>query len=127
MPAAWKTLPTWPETAVRVVMALPSFSIVASCKRSRSRSRSAHSITSPWLWHRSASSFPENRLIVTLIVSAGPRRGTAGEVAPKPDLYAAGELRTLPVIRLRRRDQQGSRHIPSGRSASSTDAFFARM
>src|SRR6516162_6596504 len=46
-----------------------------------------------------------------------------GREAPKPDLYAAGELRTLPVIRLRRRDQQGSRHIPSGRSASSTDAF----
>ena len=34
-----------------------------------------------------------------------------------------GELRTLPVIQLRRRDQQGSTHIPSGRSASSTDAF----
>jgi len=43
--------------------------------------------------------------------------------APKPDLYAAGELRTLPVIRLRRRDQHGSTHIPSARSASSTDAF----
>ena len=34
-----------------------------------------------------------------------------------------GELRTLPAIRLGRRDQQGSRHIPSGRSASSIDAF----
>jgi hypothetical protein len=42
---------------------------------------------------------------------------------PKPDLYAAGELRTLPAIRLRRRDQQGSTHILSGRSASSIDAF----
>src|SRR5271169_1627396 len=29
----------------------------------------------------------------------------------------------LRMIRLRRRDQQGSTHIPSGRSASSTDAF----
>ena len=46
--------------------------------------------------------------------------------APKPDLYAAAresELRTLRVIRLRLRDQQGSTHIPTGRSASSIDAF----
>jgi catechol 2,3-dioxygenase-like lactoylglutathione lyase family enzyme len=37
--------------------------------------------------------------------------------------WREGELRTLPVIRLRRRDQQGRTHIPSGRSATSTDAF----
>src|SRR5215813_5043483 len=37
--------------------------------------------------------------------------------------WREGELRTLPVIRRRRRDQQGRTHIPSGRSASSTDAF----
>jgi DNA-binding protein HU-beta len=47
--------------------------------------------------------------------------------APKPDLYsAAGErasFELLPVIRLRRKDQQASTHSPSGRSASSTDAF----
>jgi|SRR6516162_3257034 len=47
--------------------------------------------------------------------------------APKTDLYAAAGERAnfeiLPVIRLRRRDPQGSTHIPSGRSASSTDAF----
>ena len=30
IPAALKTLPTWPETWVRVVMTLPSFSMVAS-------------------------------------------------------------------------------------------------
>jgi hypothetical protein len=30
MPAAWKMLPTWPETPVRVLMRLPSFSMVAS-------------------------------------------------------------------------------------------------
>jgi hypothetical protein len=29
----------------------------------------------------------------------------------------------LPVIRVRRRDQHGSTHIPTGRSASSSDAF----
>ena len=50
-----------------------------------------------------------------------------GSRALKPDLYAAAAERTsfelLPVIRLQRRDQQGSTHIPSGRSASSTDAF----
>ena len=55
MPAAWKTLPAWPATAVRVVIRLPSLSIEASCRRSRSRSRSAHSMTRPRLWHRSAS------------------------------------------------------------------------
>jgi len=38
-----------------------------------------------------------------------------------------GELRTLPVIRLRRRDQQGSRHIPSGRFVSSTDAVSRKV
>ena len=37
MPAAWKTLPTWPATAVRVVMRLPSFSMVACWRRSRSQ------------------------------------------------------------------------------------------
>jgi hypothetical protein len=50
-----------------------------------------------------------------------------GLSGPKPDLYAAAEdereLRTLPVIRLRRRDQHGSTHIASRRSASSTYAF----
>jgi hypothetical protein len=49
-----------------------------------------------------------------------------GRDAPKPDLYAAarkGELRTLRVIRQRRRDQQGSTRILTGRSASETDAF----
>ena len=48
-------------------------------------------------------------------------------LAAKPDPlrrgWREGELRTFAVIRLRRRDQQGSTHIPSGRSASSTDAF----
>src|SRR5215470_12661871 len=34
-----------------------------------------------------------------------------------------GELRTLRAIRLRPRDQQDSTHIPTGLSASSTDAF----
>ena len=34
-----------------------------------------------------------------------------------------GELRTLRAIRLRQRDQQGSTHIPTERSALSTDAF----
>src|SRR6516162_10349603 len=47
--------------------------------------------------------------------------------APKPDLYAAAggsaNFELSPVIRLRWRDQQGSTHIPSGHSASSTDAF----
>jgi hypothetical protein len=38
MPAAWKTLPTWPVTVVRVVMRLPSFSIVAS-RRAAGRTR----------------------------------------------------------------------------------------
>jgi hypothetical protein len=61
MPAAWKTLPTWPATAVRVVMRLPSFSIVASWRRSRSRNGSTHSITKLWLWHRSASSFLQHQ------------------------------------------------------------------
>ena len=44
----------------------------------------------------------------------------------KRTLYAAageGALRILPMIRPQRRDQQGSTHIPSGRSASSTHAF----
>src|SRR5512134_136028 len=47
MPTAWKTRPTWPVTAVRVVMRLPALSMVASCRRSRSRSRSAHSTVRP--------------------------------------------------------------------------------
>src|SRR6516164_5045245 len=34
-----------------------------------------------------------------------------------------GELRIFRVIRLQRRDQRGSTHIPTRRSASSTDAF----
>jgi hypothetical protein len=57
MPAAWKTLPTWPATAVRVVMRVPSSSMVASYRRLRSRSRSTHSMTRPRLWHRSDSAF----------------------------------------------------------------------
>ena len=54
----------------------------------------------------------------------GTFTGTRGNErdAPNPDLYAAAGERAsfelLPVIRLRRRDQQGSTHIPSGRSAS---------
>ena len=50
-----------------------------------------------------------------------------GRDAPKLDLYAAvgkrASFELLPVIRLRRRDHQGSTHILGGRSASSTDAF----
>src|SRR6516162_6635913 len=58
----------------------------------------------------------------------GDRRLGAREWrAPKPDLYAAAGERAsfelLPVIRLRRKDQQASTHIPTGRSASSTEAF----
>jgi hypothetical protein len=45
------------------------------------------------------------------------------ETGPLGRGWREGELRTLPVIRLRQRDQQGSTHIPSARSASSTDAF----
>jgi hypothetical protein len=56
MPARSKTLPTWTAMAVRVVMRLPSFAMVASWRRSRSRSRSAHSMARPWRWHRSVSS-----------------------------------------------------------------------
>ena len=45
------------------------------------------------------------------------------ETGPLRRGWREGELRTLPVIRLRRRDHQGSTHILTGRSASSTDAF----
>ena len=45
------------------------------------------------------------------------------ETGPLRRGWREGELRTLPVIRRRRRDQQGSTHIPSGRSARSADAF----
>src|SRR5215471_12010475 len=58
-----------------------------------------------------------------------PSRGRAAtsetltERGPLPRGRGAGALRTLRVIRLRRRDQQGSTHTPTGRSASSTGAF----
>jgi len=48
------------------------------------------------------------------------------EDAPRPDLCAAAGERSielLPLIRVRRRDQQGSTLISSGRSAQSTNAF----
>jgi len=45
------------------------------------------------------------------------------ETGPLRRGWREGELRTLPVIRLRRRDPQGGTHIPNGRSAPSTDAF----
>jgi len=41
--------------------------------------------------------------------------------------WREGERRTLPVIRLRRRGQQGRTHIPTGRSASSTGAFLRKV
>ena len=41
MPAAWKTRPTCAKTGVHVVTRLPSFSIVASCRRSRLRNCSS--------------------------------------------------------------------------------------
>src|SRR6516164_2562275 len=50
-----------------------------------------------------------------------------GACAPKPELYAAAGERAsfelLPVIRLRRRDQQGSTHIPAGVFGSSSHTF----
>src|SRR5215470_9870420 len=50
-----------------------------------------------------------------------------GYKAPNSDLHAAAGERAsfelLSAIRLRRRDQQGSTHIPTGRSAPSTNAF----
>ena len=57
MPAAWKTRPTYPETGVRVVTRLPYFSIVASCRRSRSRIGSSHSTLTSAARQRSASAF----------------------------------------------------------------------
>ena len=53
---------------------------------------------------------------------AEPASETLPETGPLRRGWREGEPQTLPVIRLRRRDQQGSRHIPSGRSASSIDA-----
>jgi hypothetical protein len=47
----------------------------------------------------------------------------AAETRPLRRGRSEGELRTLRAIRLRRRDQQESMHIPTGRSASSTDAL----
>ena len=41
--------------------------------------------------------------------------------------WREGALRICPMIRPRRRDQQGSTHIPSGRSASSIDAFPRKL
>jgi len=60
-------------------------------------------------------------------VIAGVAELTATHGLPLELILAAAEdereLRTLPVIRLRRRDQHGSTHIASRRSASSTYAF----
>src|ERR1700757_3569956 len=73
--------------------------------------------------------FPRPRLSARCRFSQGTFARTRGNGrdAPKPDLCAAAGERAsfelLPVIRLRRRDQQRSTHIPNGRSASSTDAF----
>jgi hypothetical protein len=51
--------------------------------------------------------------------------------APKPDLYsAAGErasFELLPVIRLRRKDQQASAHIPSGVPPRQPMRFRAKL
>ena len=90
-----------------------------------SRSVRRRRLTTPALPRMAASklSWRPHRRQLRGIFAHTPRRQPPACRASKPDLYAAGELRTLPVIRLRRRDQQGSRHIPSGRSASSTDAF----
>ena len=51
----------------------------------------------------------------------------SAEIGPLRRGWREGELRTLPVIRLRRRDKQGSTHIRSGRSALSTDAFLRNV
>ena len=48
---------------------------------------------------------------------------TTNRAETRPLRRGQKEGRTFGVIRLRRRDQQGSTHIPTGRSASSTDAF----
>ena len=61
IPAALKTLPTCPETWVRVVMTLPSFSMVASCSRSRSLRSGCHSGWRPFSWHRQVSSLARVR------------------------------------------------------------------
>jgi hypothetical protein len=57
-----------------------------------------------------------------------------GACVPKPELYAADGERAsfelLPVIRLRRRDQQGSTHIPAGvppRQADHAEGEFDRL
>src|SRR5262249_39929875 len=54
-------------------------------------------------------------------------RETLTESGPLPRGRGAGALRTLPAIRLQRRDQQGSTHIPTGRSASSTAGFPSKL
>jgi hypothetical protein len=68
---------------------------------------------------------------VCVVDDAGAGARRSEKEAPKPDLYAAAGERAsfelLPVIRLRRRDQQGSTYIPSGRSASSSDAFPCKV
>jgi len=55
----------------------------------------------------------------------GPTRHREGGFEARPGACSA--FRTLPVIRLRRRYQQGSTHIPSGHSASQPMRFRAKL
>ena len=58
-----------------------------------------------------------------LAPAPGRHPKTLNETGPLRRGWREGELQTLPVIRRRRRDQQRSTHILTGRSASSTEAF----
>lgn len=57
VPFVSRSWQAWPSTSVRVVTRLPSFSMVASSRRSRSRIRSSHWTLSSRDRQRSASSF----------------------------------------------------------------------
>jgi adenine-specific DNA-methyltransferase len=60
-PAAWNTCPAWPDVGVRTVIILPSFSMVACWRRSRSLSKGCHSGWKPLSWHSRVSSLASVR------------------------------------------------------------------
>jgi transposase len=60
-PAAWNTCPACPDVGVRTVIILPSFSIVACWRRSRSLRSGCHSGWKPLSWHSRVNSLASVR------------------------------------------------------------------